>query len=115
MFQVGGIGPMFGQLRHFCKFVADRIVDPYPTDRYVNETKRLLGVLDQHLSSRRYILGSDYSIADIATFPWVRALTTTYGAGDLLGLEGFKSLLDWRDRCLARPAVRRGFKIPSRS
>ena len=90
MFQMGGVGPMFGQLGHFYKFAADKITDLYPTDRYMSEAKRLLGVLDDRLSDRDFIMGGDYTIADIATAPWVRTLTNTYDAGDDLGLNGFE-------------------------
>ncbi|MEK9644102.1 MAG: glutathione binding-like protein [Alphaproteobacteria bacterium] len=114
MFQMGGVGPMFGQLGHFYKFAADKITDPYPTDRYLNETKRLLGVLDGRLAGRDYIMGGDYTIADIATYPWVRTLTNTYDAGETLGLDGFANVVDWRDRCLARPAAQKGLNMPSR-
>ena len=93
MFQVGGVGPMFGQFGHFYKFSADKITDKYPTDRYLNESKRLLGVLEGRLSDRDFIMGSDYTIADIATAPWVRTLTNTYDAGADFGLDGFKNCL----------------------
>ena len=95
MFQMGGVGPMFGQLGHFYKFAADKITDLYPTDRYMSEAKRLLGVLDDRLSDRDFIMGGDYTIADIATAPWVRTLTNTYGAGDDLGLNGFENVVGW--------------------
>ena len=114
MFQMGGVGPMFGQLGHFYKFAADKITDSYPTDRYMNETRRLLGVLEGRLEGRDYIMGGDYSIADIATFPWVRTLENTYGAGAALGLDGFRNVVAWRDRCLARPAVEKGLNMPPR-
>ena len=115
MFQMGGVGPMFGQLGHFYKFAADKISDTYPTERYIKETKRLISVLDHRLSDRHYIMGDDYTVADIATFPWVRTLTKTYSVGEELGLDGFKNLLNWRDRCLGRPAVEKGLNIPRRS
>ena len=114
MFQMGGVGPMFGQLGHFYKFAADKITDSYPTDRYLKESKRLLGVLEDRLSDRLYIMGEDYSIADIATAPWVRTLTNTYDAGDDLGLEDFRNVVAWRDRILSRPAVERGLNLPPR-
>ena len=114
MFQMGGVGPMFGQLGHFYKFAADKITDSYPTDRYLKESKRLLGVLEDRLSDRVYIMGGDYSIADIATAPWVRTLTNTYDAGDDLGLEDFRNVVAWRDRILSRPAVERGLNMPPR-
>ena len=112
MFQMGGVGPMFGQLGHFYKFAADKITDSYPTDRYLNESKRLLAVLEGRLSDRAYIMGGDYTIADIATAPWVRTLIKTYDAGDELGLDGFRNVIAWPDRILSRPAVERGLNIP---
>ena len=114
MFQMGGVGPMFGQLGHFYKFAADKITDLYPTDRYMSEAKRLLGVLDARLSDRDFIMGGDYTIADIATAPWVRTLTNTYDAGDDLGLNGFENVVDWRNRILSRPAVEKGLNMPPR-
>ena len=114
MFQMGGVGPMFGQLGHFYKFAADKITDLYPTDRYMSEAKRLLGVLDDRLSDRDFIVGGDYTIADIATAPWVRTLTNTYDAGDDLGLNGFENVVDWRNRILSRPAVEKGLNMPPR-
>ena len=114
MFQMGGVGPMFGQLGHFYKFAADKITDLYPTDRYMSEAKRLLGVLDDRLSDRDFIAGGDYTIADIATAPWVRTLTNTYDAGDDLGLNGFENVVDWRNRILSRPAVEKGLNMPPR-
>ncbi|MEE2722583.1 MAG: glutathione S-transferase N-terminal domain-containing protein [Pseudomonadota bacterium] len=112
MFQVGGVGPMFGQLGHFFKFAADKITDSYPTDRYLNESRRLLGALEGRLSDHYYIMGGDYTIADIATAPWVRTLIKTYDAGDELGLDGFRNVIAWPDRILSRPAVERGLNIP---
>ena len=114
MFQMAGVGPMFGQLGHFYKFAADKITDLYPTDRYMSEAKRLLGVLDARLSDRDFIMGGDYTIADIATAPWVRTLTNTYDAGDDLGLNGFENVVDWRNRILSRPAVEKGLNMPPR-
>jgi GST-like protein len=114
MFQMGGVGPMFGQFGHFFKFVADKVTDPYPTERYTNETKRLLGVLEDRLEGRDYIMGDDYTIADIATFPWVRVLGGFYEGGDALGLDDYKNVLGHLERCLARPAVERGLVQPPR-
>ena len=105
---------MFGQLGHFYKFAADKITDLYPTDRFMNEAKRLLRVLDARLSDRDFIMGVDYTIADIAMAPWVRTLTYTYDAGDDLGLNGFENVVDWRDRILSRPAVEKGLNMPPR-
>jgi GST-like protein len=115
MFQMGGIGPMFGQLGHFYKFAADKVRDnPYPVERYAAESRRLLGVLDQRLAGRPFIMGDDLSIADIASFPWVRSLRDFYQAGDLVGLGDFVRVGDWLERCLARPAAQRGLGQPAR-
>ena len=114
MFQMGGIGPMFGQLGHFHKFAADKITDTYPTDRYRDETRRLLGVLDARLDGRANIMGDDYTIADIAIFPWVRVLDGFYGAGALVGIGEFGNVTDWVARCEARPASAVGLNMPPR-
>jgi GST-like protein len=113
MFQMGGIGPMFGQLGFFHKFAGKEVEDKRPRDRYVAESRRLLGVLDGQLKDREWILGSTYSVADIAVFPWVNNLVGFYGAGDLVGYADFQHV----DRVLqafkARPAVQRGLQIPA--
>jgi GST-like protein len=113
MFQMGGVGPMFGQLGFFNKFAGKDFEDKRPRDRYVAETKRLLGVLDGHLSDRDWILGDDYSIADIATFPWIRNLIGFYEAGDLVGFDQFSNVKRVLDVFVERPAVKRGLTIPS--
>ncbi|MEM7213604.1 MAG: glutathione binding-like protein [Pseudomonadota bacterium] len=112
MFQMGGVGPMFGQFGHFYKFAADKISDPYPTDRYLGETKRLLGVLDKRLADHDYVAG-DYSIADIAIFPWLNTIVSFYEAGDVTGFDDHENVRAYLDRCLERPAVQRGAKIPA--
>lgn len=112
MFQMGGIGPMFGQLGFFHKFAGKEYEDKRPRDRYVNETKRLLGVLNTQLWGQDWVMGDEYSIADIAIFPWVRALVGFYEAGDLVGISDFPNVLRSLDLFLARPAVERGLKIP---
>ncbi len=114
MFQMGGVGPMFGQFGHFFKFVADKVTDPYPTERYLNETKRLLGVLEGRLDGRNYIMGDQYTIADIAIFPWVRTLGGFYEAGEALDLDAYKNVGAHLERCQARPAVERGLVQPPR-
>ena len=114
MFQMGGVGPMFGQFGHFFKFAADKISDPYPTERYTNETKRLLGVLDGRLQGRDYLMGDLYTIAAIATFPWIRVLGGFYEGGEVLGLDGYTNVQAYLERCLSRPAVERGLKVPAR-
>src|ERR1700755_2644399 len=114
MFQMGGIGPMFGQLGFFHKFAGKDYEDKRPRDRYVAESKRLLGVLDRHLESRAWMLGETYSIADIAIFPWVNNLVGFYGAGDLVGYADFAHVRRVTEAFVARPAVARGLKIPAR-
>ena len=114
MFQMGGIGPMFGQLGFFHKFAGKDYEDKRPRDRYVAESKRLLGVLDQHLAGREWLLGDDYGIADIATFPWVNNLVGFYGAGELVEFERFTQVHRVLQAFLARPAVQRGLNIPPR-
>ena len=115
MFQMGGIGPMFGQLGFFHKFAGKDYEDKRPRDRYVAESRRLLGVLDKHLKGRAWMLGDDYGIADIAIFPWVRNLVGFYGAGDLVGFDDFAEVRRVVDAFAARPAVQRGLDIPKRS
>jgi GST-like protein len=114
MFQMGGIGPMFGQVGFFHKFAGKDYEDKRPRDRYVAESRRLLGVLDKHLKGRDWILGQQYSIADIATFPWIRNLAGFYGAGELVGFDEFKQVRRVLDAFLERPAVQRGLEIPQR-
>ena len=114
MFQMGGIGPMFGQVGFFHKFAGKDFEDKRPRDRYVGEAKRLLGVLDRHLDGRSWMLGNEYSIADIAIFPWVNVLNTFYNAADLVGMKDFRHVLRVLEVFLARPAVVRGLNIPAR-
>jgi len=114
MFQMGGIGPMFGQLGFFNKFAGKAYEDKRPRDRYVAESKRLLAVLDKRLESGSWIMGEDYSIADIATFPWVNNLIGFYEAGELVGIDGFPQVKRALSAFLARPAVARGLGIPKR-
>jgi GSH-dependent disulfide-bond oxidoreductase len=113
MFQMGGIGPMFGQLGFFHKFAGKDYEDKRPRDRYVAESRRLLAVLEQQLSRQAWVAGPDYSIADIAIFPWVRNLAGFYGAGDLVGYADFPSVVQAVERFEARPAVVRGLAIPA--
>ena len=114
MFQMGGIGPMFGQLGFFHKFAGKDYEDKRPRDRYVAESKRLLSVLDRRLDGREWIMGSDYTIADIATFPWVNNLIGFYGAADLVGFNEFANVNRVLQAFVARPAVQRGLTIPAR-
>ena len=104
---------MFGQLGFFYKFAGSAIEDKRPLERYVNESKRLLGVLEGRLSGRQWMMGDEYTIADIAIFPWVRSLTGFYGAADLVGFDDFPAVKAWLDRCVARPASQRGLTIPA--
>jgi GST-like protein len=114
MFQMGGIGPMFGQVGFFNKFGGRDYEDKRPRDRYVAESKRLLAVLDQRLQGREWIMGDAYSIADIATFPWINNLIGFYEAGGLVGITDFPQVTRALRAFLARPAVVRGLGIPAR-
>jgi GSH-dependent disulfide-bond oxidoreductase len=114
MFQMGGIGPMFGQVGFFHKFAGKDYEDKRPRDRYVNEAKRLLAVLDGHLKGKSWMLGEDFSIADIAIFPWVRNLVGFYGACDLVGFSGFQEVQRVLQAFVQRPAVIRGLEIPKK-
>jgi GST-like protein len=115
MFQVGGTGPMFGQVGFFHKFAGREFEDKRPRDRYVAEARRLLGVLDRHLAGREWMMGEEYSIADIAIFPGVNTLVDYYRAGDLVGFAEFRQVQRVLDAFLARPAVQRGLRIPDRN
>jgi len=112
MFQMGGIGPMFGQLGFFHKFAGKDYEDKRPRDRYVEESRRLLGVLEQRLASRSWIMGDAYTIADIAIFPWVRNLVGFYEAGELVGFTEFENVRRVLETFVARPAVVKGLEIP---
>jgi GST-like protein len=114
MFQMGGIGPMFGQLGFFNKFAGKDYEDKRPRDRYAAESRRLLGVLDQRLAQRAWLMGDAYTIADIATFPWVRNLIGFYEAADLVQIADFPHVTRALDAFLARPAVVKGLDIPKR-
>lgn len=114
MFQMGGIGPMIGQLGFFHKFAGKEIEDKRPRDRYVDEVKRLLGVLERRLTNREWIMGDDYSIADIAIFPWMRNMVGFYEAGELVEFDKHPNIKRVLDKFLQRPAVQRGLNIPSR-
>jgi GSH-dependent disulfide-bond oxidoreductase len=115
MFQMGGVGPMFGQVGFFHKFAGRDYEDKRPRDRYVAESKRLLGVLNGRLADRAWIMGEPYTIADMATFPWVRNLIGFYGAAELVGIADFPHVTRSLDAFLARPAVVRGVDIPKRA
>ena len=115
MFQMGGIGPFFGQVGFFHKFAGRLYEDKRPRDRYVAESRRLLAVLDRQLADRAWIVGEHYTIADIATFPWVNNLVGFYGASELVGFDAFVNVKRALKEFLARPAVVRGLNIPPRS
>ena len=114
MFQMGGIGPMFGQVGFFHKFAGKDYDDKRPRDRYLAEARRLLAVLDGHLKGKAWLVGDEYTVADIATFPWVNNLIGFYGAGELVGYADFREVDRVLQAVLARPAVQRGLKIPAR-
>jgi GST-like protein len=113
-FQMGGIGPMFGQLGFFNKFAGKEIEDKRPLQRYVAEAKRLLGVMEVRLDGRQWIMDDDYTIADISMLGWVRNLIGFYEARDLVAFDSFRHVAAWLERGLARPAVQRGLNIPKR-
>jgi len=115
MFQIGGIGPIFGQVGFFNKFAGKDFEDKRPRDRYVAAARRLLGVLDQRLADRTWIMGDAFTIADIATFPWVRNLIGFYEAGHLVGIADFPHATRALEIFLKRPAVEKGLNIPVRS
>ena len=114
MWQMGGLGPMFGQLGFFHKFAGKDYEDKRPRDRYVAESKRLLWVLETRLEGRDWIMGDDYTIADISMIGWVRNLVGFYEAGEIVDYATLKNVPAWLDRALARPAVQRGLNIPAR-
>jgi GST-like protein len=111
MWQMGGVGPMFGQVGFFNKFAGKAYEDKRPLQRYANESARLLGVLDQRLAGRDWVMGADYTIADISLLGWVRNLITFYEARELVGFDRFLHVPAWLDRGRARPAVQRGLQV----
>ena len=113
-FQMAAVGPMFGQLGYFHKFAGRALEDKRPRDRYAAESKRLLGVLEDRLAQREWMMGGDYSIADIALLGWVRNLIGFYAAGELVDYAALRHVPRWLEACLARPAVQRGLAIPAR-
>jgi GST-like protein len=115
MFQMGGLGPMLGQVGYFNKFAGREIEDKRPLQRYAGEAKRLLAVLDGRLNGREWIMGADYTIADVSMLGWVRNLITFYEARELVEFDSFPRVASWLERGLARPAVQRGLHIPARS
>ncbi|MFA6115287.1 MAG: glutathione S-transferase N-terminal domain-containing protein [Sphingomonas sp.] len=115
MWQMGGVGPMFGQVGFFNRFAGRDYEDKRPRDRYASEAARLLGVLDRRLAGREWVMGADYTIADISLLGWVRNLIGFYEARELVGFDRFAQVQAWLDRGLARPAVQRGINIPPRN
>jgi len=114
MFQMGGIGPMFGQYGFFAVFGGKDMEDPTGRDRYRNESKRLLGVLEQRFADgRQWIMGDQYTIADIAIFPWIRGAKLFYKAEDAFEMATRTHTMAWVDRCIARPASEKGLKTPA--
>ena len=114
MWQMGGLGPMFGQLGFFHKFAGRDYEDKRPRDRYAKESHRLIRVLEQRLADREWLVGDDFSIADIASLGWVRNLIGFYEAGDLVAYDELVNVPRWLERGLARPAVQRGLTIPAK-
>jgi GST-like protein len=114
MWQVGGVGPMFGQVGFFNRFDGREYEDKRPLDRYAKESERLLGVLDERLDGRTWVMGDDYTIADISLLGWVRNLIEFYEARELVGFDRFSHLRGWFHRGITRAAVQEGLKIPSR-
>ncbi len=114
MWQMGGIGPMFGQVGFFHKFAGRDYADKRPRDRYVAESRRLLAVLEARLSARTWLMGDTYTIADMAVFPWVRNLIGFYDAGELVGIGEYPHVTRTLEAFVARPAVERGVTLPRR-
>jgi GST-like protein len=113
-FQMANVGPMFGQVGFFHKFAGRSIEDKRPLERYRDESRRLIGVLDQRLAGRQWIMDDDFTIADISLLGWVRNLIGFYEARELVGFDSFANVAAWLERGLARPAVQRGLEIPAR-
>lgn len=110
-FQMASVGPMFGQFGHFFKYAGNMCDHPYPIERYTKESKRILEVLDRRLRTHAYLAGADYSIADMATIPWVHGLSTHYHADEKLELSSFKYISVWKEKILARPLTKKGLSI----
>jgi GSH-dependent disulfide-bond oxidoreductase len=113
-FQMAFIGPIFGQVGYFHKFAGREIADKRPLERYRDESRRLLGVLETRLSGGEWIIGEEYTIADISMLGWVRNLIGFYGARELVEFDALRNVPAWLERGLARPAVHRGLAIPKR-
>jgi GSH-dependent disulfide-bond oxidoreductase len=113
-FQMAAMGPMFCQVGYFHKFAGREIEDKRPLHRYRDEAKRILAIVEARLAERSWIMGDDYTIADIAMLGWVRNLIGFYEAGELVDFKALKHTPAWLERGLARPAVQRGLNIPAR-
>ena len=109
MFQMAGVGPMFGQAGHFTLYAKEQV--PYGIERYSTEAKRILGVMDRQLAANPWIAGAHYSIADIAIFPWTNSALRIPTIGTL---DAWPNVVRWRADLLARPAVQRGLERPKR-
>lgn len=112
-FQMGGVGPMFGQFGHFYKYAKDKCDHPYPVERYTKEAKRLLGVIDKQLEGKSFLIGDEYTIADMSIFPWVICLDKFYEAKEHLELAKFKNVHSWIERILMRENSRKGLEVCS--
>jgi len=110
-FQVGGIGPMFGQFGHFFKYAVGKCDHPYPLERYTNEAKRLLGVLDKHLEGRQFLVGEQYTIADMSIVTWVNGVRVHYKGEEKLELNKFTHVTAWVKRILDRPKTQKGLSV----
>jgi GSH-dependent disulfide-bond oxidoreductase len=113
-FQAAHIGPMFGQVGFFHKFAGKDYEDKRPLERYRDESKRLLQVMETRLAGRQWFMGDDYTIADISMLGWVRNLIGFYGAREIVEFDKLKHVSAWLERGLARPAVQKGLEIPKR-
>jgi len=114
-FQMGGLGPMFGQFGHFFKYAKDKCDHPYPLERYTTEAKRLLTVLEKRLEGRTFLVGEQYTIADMAAVPWVHGLSYFYKADEKLGLSNYQNVDQWVKRVIARPKTAKGLQVLTRS
>ena len=112
-FQVGGVGPMFGQFGYFYKYAKENCKDKYPTERYQKEAIRLLNVLETQLKDKDFLVGNEYSIADMSTFPWVICLDQFYEASEVLNLKQFVNVNNWVKRILEREESSRGLNVCS--
>lgn len=112
-FQVGGIGPMFGQFGHFFKYAVDKCDHPYPLERYATEARRLLSVLDKHLENRQFLVGEQYTIADMSIVPWIHGVSVHYKGDEKLELNKFKNVQAWVKRILDRPKTKAGLAVCS--